>query len=108
MGRAERVLYLIRRVKVVRKRYEKSNTYGPACVSVECSMTPRTHIRDAVLRSVTEDHPTAVVEAIEDCGVSATEAACLSRHALLDFDEYRQVRGGSLRRDVAAERENIA
>jgi len=71
-------------------------------------MMPRTAIRDAVLRNVTADHAADVVAAIEDCGVSTTEAACLSTGPLLDFEEFAQVRDSALRRDVAAERENIA
>jgi hypothetical protein len=71
-------------------------------------MMPRTAIRDEVLRNVTAGHDAAVVEAIEQTALIATEEACLSQVALLDFDEYQAVRDGALRRDVAAERENIA
>jgi hypothetical protein len=71
-------------------------------------MMPRTAIRDEVLRNVTPGHDAAVVEAIEQTALEATEAACLSNGPLLDFEEFAQVRSGALRRDVAAEQENIA
>jgi hypothetical protein len=31
------------------------------------------------------------VQAVEHASLSATEAACLSRHHLLNFSEYREV-----------------
>lgn len=71
-------------------------------------MMPRTAIRDEVLRNVSPGHDADVVAAIEQTALEATEEACLSRVPLLDFDEYAAVRGGALRRDVVAERENIA
>ena len=71
-------------------------------------MMPRTAIRDAVLHNVSPGHDAAVVEAIEQTSLSATEAACCATGPLLDFDEFQAVRDGALRRDVAAERENIA
>jgi len=54
-------------------------------------MHPRTALRDAVLADLTADLNRSEVDAVLDASVSATEAACLSSHHLVDFDEYREV-----------------
>jgi len=52
---------------------------------------PRTAVKDAILASVSEGLDDDAVRGVEDVSVTATEAACLSRHELLDFAEYREV-----------------
>ena len=58
---------------------------------VTTTMNPRTAIRDAILAAASEGLAEDEVRALEDVGLSATEAACLSRHELLDWAEYREV-----------------
>lgn len=48
----------------------------------------RTAIIDAALSNTTVEDGQALA-ALCDCHVSATRAACQSRHHLLDFEEYR-------------------
>jgi hypothetical protein len=52
---------------------------------------PRTAVRDAILHGVSPRLNADAVQALEDVGLSATEAACLSRHELLDWSDYREV-----------------
>jgi len=52
----------------------------------------RTAIRDAVLDGVSPKLDNDAVRALEDVSLSATEAACLNRYPLLDFDEYSEIR----------------
>lgn len=72
--------------------------------------TPTTAIRGAVLRVITGDLSAAEVRAVEQCALSATEAACLGDAPLLHYDEYAAVASTEFvapRQHVAAERENI-
>lgn len=72
--------------------------------------TPTTAIRGAVLRVITGDLSAAEVHAVEQCGLSATEAACLDEATLLDADEYVAVAASGFtapRQHVMAERENV-
>jgi len=52
---------------------------------------PRTAVRDAILAGVRSDLSHDEVETLEDVCLSATEAACLDSHALVDWSEYREV-----------------
>jgi len=52
---------------------------------------PRTTIEDAILATVSEELDADAVRGVEDVTLSATEAACLDKHYLLDFDEYLEV-----------------
>lgn len=56
------------------------------------AMQAKRAIQDAVLSTASEnmDSPD-MVNAVEDCALSGTEAACLSYDNLLNWDEYRSV-----------------
>lgn len=72
--------------------------------------TPQMAIRGAVLRVVTGELSAAEVHAVEECGLSATEAACLDDAPLLEYDEYAAVASTEFvapRQHVAAEKENV-
>lgn len=55
-------------------------------------MRPKAAVRQTALQGVSEtiDEPD-VLAGFEDASISATEAAILSKHHLLDYDEYEQV-----------------
>jgi hypothetical protein len=55
------------------------------------SARPQTAVKDAIIDGVSPRLDDDAVRGIEDVSVSATEAACLSRHELLDWSEYREV-----------------
>lgn len=55
-------------------------------------MQPTTELKEVVLCQVSENittHPTLC--AVESCALRSTEAAILSDHHLLDWDEYSEV-----------------
>ena len=56
------------------------------------SVRPQTTVRDTILSTLSPDLTPEAVDAVEDVTLSSTEAACLSSHELLDWDEYRGVR----------------
>jgi len=46
-------------------------------------------VRCTASENVTEHGP---IEAVEEIALDSTEAACLSDHELLDWEEYRRIR----------------
>lgn len=60
-------------------------------MAISESTNPRTAVRDVILAGVSDGLDADAVRGIEDVSLSSTEAACLSGHNLLDWDEYREV-----------------